>query len=129
GDSGPHHVCGEPTPKVARSSRASSLRINVRRSAARSAVSDSEVPISPNSAALRLAFPLLCVGPPRQFRPANEDRIEDRKMAKWNQETRAKSLIARSSIVTQCLAQHAGHVGPEAYGVLQALESKAVTAG
>ena len=50
-------------------------------------------------------------------------------MAQWTQESRAKSLINRSSIVTQALKLSEAKVGTEAYSELQSLESKAVAAG
>jgi hypothetical protein len=50
-------------------------------------------------------------------------------MSQWSQETRAKSLISRSSVVTQALMQNESSVGSEEYQKLQALESKAVAVG
>src|SRR5690349_1590600 len=50
-------------------------------------------------------------------------------MPQWTQEARAKSLISRSSVVTQALKLNEAVVGTEAYTELQSLESKAVAAG
>lgn len=50
-------------------------------------------------------------------------------MPKWTEESRAKSLISRSSVVTQALKLNEGKLGPESYRELQLLESRAVAAG
>lgn len=50
-------------------------------------------------------------------------------MSQWSLEVRAKSLINRSSIVTQALKLNEDRVGLESYRELQALESEAVAAG
>lgn len=50
-------------------------------------------------------------------------------MNRWSQDSRTKSLIARSSVVTQALMVNGARVGAGEYKKLQQFESKAVAAG